>query len=389
MKILFFSDTYLPNRDGVVTAMLGLKAEFEKKGNEMHIFTSGSRKDKKSCTEKNVVFFASVPFLPYPQYKIALFPHIAQTIAKKIKPDMIHSHALATMAVAAGISAKNLDVPSVATFHTKITDATHYVSKNRILSNVLQSFGWAYFKWLFAMFDLVTVPSAHSKKELESHGIRCIVVPNGVDTDKFKPSEDKKTGELPKNKTDMIPRALFVGRIVKEKNIDFLVKVAQAMKKESNLALFVIAGKGPALEHYMKTTDNLGLSKYFNFIGFVEDAELPELYRSCDCLVQPSKFETQGLSVLEAMACSKPAIVLKGYATDECIEEGKNGFALPENPKLWADAIFKCAKNTGAYAKNARETAMKYSLAKTADKMLEAYAEAKKIHAKKSDSGKK
>ncbi|HQT44513.1 MAG TPA: glycosyltransferase, partial [Candidatus Micrarchaeota archaeon] len=123
-----------------------------------------------------------------------------------------------------------------------------------------------------------------------------------------------------------------------------------------------------------------GLAGRFMFKGFVGDSDLPALYRSCDCFAQPSKFETQGLSVLEAMACGKPAIVVKGFATEECIEQGKNGFALAEDPKLWAKAIMSCAKGKKKMAKSARATACAHSLEKAASEMIAIYRSAQKIH---------
>lgn len=371
MKILFFSDTYLPNRDGVVSAIQELRKEFGRLGHKTFIFAPGKAADQ----GEGVRLFPSVPFFPYPQYKVAIFPHGTLAPARKIKPDVIHSHALATMAVSASMCAKRLGVPSIATFHTRVTDATHYVSKNPMISGALQTAGWAYLKWLFSRFDLVTVPSNHSKKELESHGINCIVVPNGIDTSRFSPKGAKAELQVPRG----VPKALFVGRIVSEKNIGFLFRIAMHMKAKSMPALFVIAGKGPALGQFKAQAQSQGLDGYFHFAGFVDDSGLPGLYRSCDCLVQPSKFETQGLSVLEAMACGTPAIVLKGYAPAECVENAKNGFAIAEDPAKWSDAICKCA-GSKAFSKKARATALGYSSAKAAKMMLAAYAKAKKAH---------
>ncbi|HQT45179.1 MAG TPA: glycosyltransferase, partial [Candidatus Micrarchaeota archaeon] len=257
MKVLFFSDTYLPNRDGVVSAMQGLAQEYARRGIETFIFSSGSRKDRKSNTDRRVRYFTSVPFLPYPQYKVALFPHGALAPAKKIRPDVIHSHALATMALGAAYCAQSMGVPSVATFHTKVTDATHYVSKNKLVSGALQEFGWAYFRWLLGRFDIVTAPSIETCKELESHGIKCVAAPNGVDTKRFSPAGAKASLGLDSGKA---VKVLFVGRIVKEKNIGFLFEVAKRMEKNRQEALFVIAGKGPALGYFMEKAKAEGLA---------------------------------------------------------------------------------------------------------------------------------
>ena len=74
MKIAYFTDTYLPNVDGVVTCLLAYRAELEKRGHEVYIFTPGSKRDKAENKDKKVYYFTSASFKPYPDYRISLFP---------------------------------------------------------------------------------------------------------------------------------------------------------------------------------------------------------------------------------------------------------------------------------------------------------------------------
>ena len=74
MKIAFFTDTYLPNRDGVVASITSFKEELEKRGHKVYVFTSGGRKERKENKNPDVFYYKSATFKPYPQYKVALFP---------------------------------------------------------------------------------------------------------------------------------------------------------------------------------------------------------------------------------------------------------------------------------------------------------------------------
>ena len=102
VNVGFFTDTYLPNIDGVVTSMLNYRGELEKRGHKVFVFSSGDRKARMENEDKRVFFFRSAKFPLYPQYKIALFPYSsASEIAKEKKLDLVDCQALASMGLAA------------------------------------------------------------------------------------------------------------------------------------------------------------------------------------------------------------------------------------------------------------------------------------------------
>ena len=158
MKIAYFTDTYLPNVDGVVTCLLNYRKELEKRGHEVYIFTPGSKKDKAENKDKNVHYFTSATFKPYPDYRISLFPFpSAVKRAKEIGPDIVHSHGIATTGLAAINCAHALKVPAIASFHTMVPEATHYLTKNEGMQKILEDVAWKYLKWYYGFFDTVLV----------------------------------------------------------------------------------------------------------------------------------------------------------------------------------------------------------------------------------------
>ena len=106
MRIAFFTDSYLPQWDGVVSTILGFRKELEREGHEVYIFAAGSRKDKEENKDPHVYYHASTPFKPYPEYRVALFPYLSERRVRKLGIDVIHTHGMATMGLAALTIAK-------------------------------------------------------------------------------------------------------------------------------------------------------------------------------------------------------------------------------------------------------------------------------------------
>ncbi|MBM3229140.1 glycosyltransferase family 4 protein [Candidatus Parvarchaeota archaeon] len=379
MKIVFFTDTYLPNVDGVVSSIVETRKTLEGLGHTVSIMSSGSTLDAKANPDGNVCYFKSVPFIPYPSYKVAIFPFGAPSAARRFSPQLLHCHALATMGLAALHTKGELGLPSVATFHTLVTDATHYISSSRHVRSITERAIWAYLKWFFPSFDVATCPSRFAQSRLASHGIKATVVPNGVDTDFFIPLKRKNPAAAGLRGKKV---ALYVGRVVREKNLELLIGAAKILSRESKDAAILICGKGPALHYYMGQVQRLGLSGVVKFMGYVPRNRIVGLYNSADCFVQPSKFETQGLSVLEALSCGIPACVLEGFATSEAVVDRENGFLFEDRPQSAAQAIIEAldCKNPSRVSKAARHSALQFSSKKCAKKLLEVYGQAIMLH---------
>lgn len=370
MKIAFFTDTYLPTVDGVVFAIESYRKEFEKKGHEVYIFCPGTKDDKKNNVNPNIFYHTSREFKPYPNYKLALFPLSSITKVKKLHIDIIHCHALATMGLAGYLASKTLKIPNIATYHTMVSEATHYISKKKSIDKITKKAVWKYCKWYYNLFDKVTTPSTYMQKILKKHSINSEVLPNGINTTRFKykPSKKiKKELNLEKNKI-----AFHVGRLVKEKNIDLIINSAKLTEKKVPNIKFVFAGDGPAREYYEKRIKEKKLEHLFLFLGMVDQKELPELYSNSDVYMFPSTFDTQGLVAVEAMSCGLPIIGIRNSAVQNVIKEGKNGYIFNKKPESFSNALEKALKLKTPLTYSIH-TAEEYSKEKMAKKMLEIY----------------
>ena len=376
MRIAFYTDTYVPNMDGVVSAILNYRRELERRGHEVFIFASGTSRMKRENKDPRVFYYESMPFKPYPDYKIALFPFLSERKVRKLGIDVIHSHGMATMGLAADRAAHALKIPYVATLHTLIPRATHYVSNIGAVKNLMESAAWGYLKLYYNRCDVALAPSVVVKEMMEQHGIRNVkILPNGIDTRRLRPGlKEGKVRELWGLEGKKV--ILHFGRLVLEKNIELLMKSALMVVEEEPDAHFLVAGTGPAAAYYRELVRKKGLERYFTFAGFVEDRLVTSCYACADIVVVPSKFETQGLVTLEAMACGKPVAGANFLATQEIVRDGYNGYLFdPDEPEDCAEKIVRTMREKGRLSKGARETAEEYSIGKCADRLLSLYGE--------------
>ena len=366
MNIAMFTDSYLPNTDGVVSSILSYKKGLESSGHRMFVFAPDSQMAKK---EPGVYRFAAVPFPPYPEYRAAILPYVSSKVAKSNDLTLIHCKAMMTMGLSAVAFKARTKLPAMASLETMIPEGTHYIIKHKSAESIGRKIGWAYLKWFYGRFKLVTAPSKHAQAMLAENNIDAEVLPSPIDTDRFVPNSHgakvkKALGLAGKNVV------ASVGRVVQEKNYSFLLKVAAHMPDDT---VFMIVGKGPYLDALKQEAWKAGVSGKFVFTGFVPDGVLVDHYNAADAFVFPSKFETQGLTHLEAMSCGKPAAVLKDTPMEEVISEGKNGFSFPEDEKACAEALLKCIEKKGSLSDGARKTALAHSIPACTEKLLGCY----------------
>ncbi|MDT7864634.1 MAG: glycosyltransferase family 4 protein [Thermoproteota archaeon] len=169
--------------------------------------------------------------------------------------------------------------------------------------------------------DYIIAPSYFTKKQIiETFKIpseKIEVIHEGVDTSKFNPNN--KPIFRDKFKSQYV--ILFVGALVKTKNVDKLIRVFNYVQKRIDTSL-VIVGEGPEKSNLMKIVKELNLTNKVFFEGFVKDEDLPYYYSSCDIFASCSIIEGFGLIFLEAMASGKPVVAFNIASIPEVVGNG-------------------------------------------------------------------
>src|SRR3989344_9564824 len=266
MKICFFTDTYEPQINGVVTSINSFAKELRNLGHEVHIFCPTSENLKET---KFVHTTSSVKFYPYPEYRVGLPRGKFYGIIKKFQPDIIHVHSPGSIGLNGAALAKNFKIPLFATYHTMIIEFLQYIPGSFISKDLSERTINAYTKWFFNLTDYVFAPGKTAKNYLRKIGVRAPIeiLQTGVKLKKFS-----------KIKKSIPPIILHVGRLSAEKNVDLILR-AFAKIKEKTSAKLVITSDGPARQELEKLTYDLGISDYVNFSGYISEKEKENLYR--------------------------------------------------------------------------------------------------------------
>lgn len=184
--------------------------------------------------------------------------------------------------------------------------------------------------------DRIISVSAAAKKDIMLYGLageKITVIHNGVDVNFYKPSPPILRKKYKDGCDNLL---MFVGRIIQQKGLGYLMAAMPDVLKEFPSTKLVIVGKGKQLGEIKSAVKRRGLENSVIFPGFVDESQMPSLYSSADIFVLPSLWEVLPIALLEALACGVPLAASDAGGNPEIVENGKNGFIFKRADK---DAI--------------------------------------------------
>ncbi len=363
MRVAIFTDSYLPTVDGVVNSIRGLKGQLEALGHSVLVLAPGGWHNG-TCDDGDTLLCRARELRRYPGYRMAFIPSRREVRFLEDKGiDLVHSHGIAFMALKGMWAARELGVPLAETYHTNILQAMPYYA-GCARSRTAQRLMALYLRHFLHHCGGVVAPSRAALQQLETLAPRMRrtrVIPNGVDLQRFNPlvRGDGVRAAFDLGRRDVI---LYVGRVAPEKGLDLLLDAFANLRRSRPDARLLIVGRGPSLGHYMASARRRFPWRGVTFTGFVPDRRLPEFYAACDVFALPSTFETQGMVLLEAMACGKPVVALDHGAIPEVVRNGENGYlAVPGDPRAFALGLDAALRAGGEMGGAARATAQAFS----------------------------
>ncbi len=412
MRVIYFSDTFLPKVDGVAISIKNFSERLSQKGYEFIIccpeYGEGDfdRMNDRIYVER----FMSAHLPSYPDIKV-VFPSPTRItkIIQDFQPHLCHIHTPGLIGQYAINATERFGIPSIGTYHTLISEQDTYISLYRILKldklfmkinkfdktltlkNLLKFQKFDKFNIqkkiilklcnnFYDRCDLIISPSHLLKQQLLEFGIKkpIAVVSNGMDLSRFK-------GEIKNCSKDY--KLLHVGRISYEKNCDVIINAFFEIQKQLPTSTLTIIGDGPALPSLKLQASQLKIDDKVIFKGFVPNSELPEIYPQYDLFITASTMETQGLVILEAIACGLPAVGVTAYAIPELIQHGVNGYnAKPFQSQEMAELALKILKEEELYknfSQKSLEIASEHEISKCVSKMEEIYLSMKDFQGKR------
>ncbi|WP_297494956.1 glycosyltransferase family 4 protein [Thermococcus sp.] len=210
--------------------------------------------------------------------------------------------------------------------------------------------------------------SQKTRLDLLDAGLRkpIYLVPNGIDINLIR---SVKPAEL---KSDFI----FVGRLIPEKGVDFLLTSLALLKGEFPDFRAIIVGDGPERRKLELLARELGIKKNVIFTGFLEDyRDVLSLMKASKVFAFPSRREGFGLVVMEAMASGIPVVTVEHpmNASKYLVESGKNGFIVDNSPKAFAQALLRAYGSSRKFGLFAREKAKHYDWGDVVKMLLRVY----------------
>ncbi len=375
MRIAVFTDTYLPTVDGVVNSIRNTRTTLEAQGHEVLIIApgAGTAEDGRNRT----LYCRSHELRRYPGYRLAVYPsRREQAFLKDCGVDLVHSHGIAFMGLKGMWAARELNLPMVLTFHTMIQDAIPHYTSRRAGGRVLERLVGLYLRSFLHRCGAVVAPTEVVLEELRRLAPamrRTAVIPSGVNVQRFHPGLDGGAVRE-RHGLENAEVILHVGRVAPEKNVDLLLRAFPLLRRRRPHARLLVVGAGPALPRCRRIVEEHGMEELVQFAGFVPDEELPAYYAASDALATASAFETQGLVVLEAMACGLPVAAVNYRAFPEYIQDGRNGFLYsPGDPQAGSEAMERALAAGEDVRVRARETAERFSLESCAERLLALY----------------
>ncbi len=294
LRLAIVTDAWLPQMNGVVRTLTTTCEILRRWGHRVDVVSPDQ--------------FRSVPCPTYPEIRLAMtMPGTVSRMLAELAPDAIHIATEGPLGLAARRYCIGRKLPFSTAYHTQFPD---YVAKRTGLSPELF---WRYIRWFHQPAERVMVATESIREELRAHGITNLHHwSRGVDLDCFTPDTPPPAdfAELPR------PIQLYVGRVAVEKNIEAFLSGEYPGTK-------VVVGDGPALSA-LKTKFPAA-----HFLGKRTGRELAGCYAGADVFVFPSRTDTFGLVIIEALACGTPVAAFPVPGPKDIVTEATG--ALCEN----------------------------------------------------------
>lgn len=333
MRIGLFTDTYPPFINGVSTSVDMLKKALEKQGHTVYVVTVNDSSFKYNYDDINKVLrIPGVPIGIYDYRLSRIYPLKMINLVKSWNLDVIHSHTEFGIGIFARIFAKQFNIPLVHTYHTMYEDYTHYITHGyfeKSSKKIVEYLTKFYCDTTATELIVPTNKTYQLFKEKYKFEKNIHIIPTGIEVDRFFTENVKKSEvtDLKKHlnisKNDIV--IIFVGRLAEEKNVEFLLNAHKKLVSKYKNAKLLIVGDGPDKEKFEGISKKLKINNNVIFTGKVAWSEVPYYYHVSDIFTTASKSETQGLTVIEAMASNVVPVVIEDEAFNGTVINNLNG----------------------------------------------------------------
>lgn len=331
-SVCLLNDSFPPLIDGVANTVVSYSRWLPEQGFDPVVVTPAYPGADDSGFPYPVIRYPSIDLRNWMGYLagVPFSPQLLRQLEGRTV-SVLHTHCPIASTLLARQLRAVLDAPLILTYHTKFdidiasilrSKALQEGSKRALVENINAC-------------DEVWAVSQGAGENLRNMGYQgdYVVMPNGVDMPLGQVSEEQCQAvcqgyDLPKD----VPVFLFVGRIRWYKGLKIILDALGMLKAAGKDFRMVFIGDGTDRAEVESTTEEMGLSPLCFFTGAISDREaLRAWYCRSDLFLFPSTFDTNGLVVREAAACSLASVLVAGSCAAEGVTHGHNGFLIEEN----------------------------------------------------------
>jgi len=296
-------------------------------GHELHVFV-GSDDRIKDIFPPESAFFYPIRYPRLPNIKgLAYILWATRYILKRVKYQrfhILHAKQEYPQGFIGALAGKRLGVPLYTTVQNPLAYKEELVFSGPKMLSWLSQLLIPMVQYTLKNSAMVAAVSNYSMVNCQKMGARnCILVPNGVDTRMFYPTDKEVPAES--------PHIITTSTLIPRNGLDTLIKAFGLLLDSLGNAMLTIAGDGPLEKELKNLTKTLAIEKSVRFIATVPHHKVPELLQSADLFVRPSIAEGFGVSFIEAMASGVPVIACPTGGVVDLIEDRQTGILVPPN----------------------------------------------------------
>ena len=313
-----------------------LKKALEKKGHQVFLVTVNPD-NMKFVYEDNgkTIKLPGLPVGIYDYRLSGIYPIRVVNKIKKWKLDVIHSHTEFGVGTFARLISKQLNIPLVHTYHTMYEDYVHYITHGYFNKSSKKLVEYLTLFYCDTTANELIVPTKKTwdlfkdKYRLDKN---IYIIPTGIEIERFYKEKIKKDSvvevrkQLGLNDNDFV--LLFVGRLGKEKNVDFLIEAQKDLIAKIPNAKLVIIGDGPERDNLYKQITHLGLENHIFLLGKKSKNDIVSILAKSHAFILPSRGENFSVAIIEALSIGIPVVATDCGGTKESINNS-NGILVP------------------------------------------------------------
>lgn len=347
MRIAIFSDNFYPEIGGIQDSIEALAKALGQRGHAVDFYVPryGHREFGRVNAfpvelglgpNIRIHRLHSLPFPTSTKQSRAVFPMLVSWLHLPVaaRPDVIHTQSFFGVGLNALLVGRRLGIPIAGTNHTAIRAFGSYLPFGMNAAT-------AYVLWYYNRCDFVTAPSQSVFNELGRGRLRrpLEIVSNPIATEIFRPVSQTVKRKLKTALRLHGPTIVYAGRLGSEKNINPILHALALLKQRIPSAELVIAGHGSQERHLRALVQRIGLETNVRFVGTLPKSSLAELFQASDVFVTMSTSETQGMALLQAMACGIPVIGANARALPEYIANDRGFLVEASDAASLADRL--------------------------------------------------